>query len=75
MATSKAFRIIRFLIVPLLSLVATFLIPISSPILLLIWGIAFVAVCEGGPSTAGLVRPAFWIGLHILLVFILQTVR
>ena len=69
---NSLWRIVRFLIVPLLSLAATSLIPISSPILWLIWVLSFISVCEGGTSTAAMIRPATWLGTHLLLVFFLQ---
>ena len=70
----KTLHILRFWLIPLISLVCTFFLPIGSPILLGMWIIAFLAVCEGGPSTAGVIRPAFWVGLHILPI-IIQLVR
>lgn len=66
----KTFDIIRRWVVPLLSLVATAILPISSPWLWLIWGIAFVAVLEGGCSASLMLRPALWIGAHATVIML-----
>lgn len=73
--SESAWSAIRFLVVPLLSLAATALLPISSPFLWIIWGVAFISVCGGGTSTVAMIRPAFWVGLHVALIFTLSLIQ
>lgn len=64
-------HIFRFWLLPVLSLVATFFVPISTPALWLLWGITFVALCEQSCSAWSMGRPAFWVGLHMIPIFLL----
>lgn len=64
-------RIIRFWVIPLISLIATFLVPANTCWLWLLWGIAFVSTIECSCSSWAMGRPAFWVGLHLLPIFLI----
>lgn len=70
----RLFRVIRFWAIPLVSLIATFCFPIDSWFLWLLWAVAFLGVCEGGTSTASVLRPAVWVGIHSLPI-VIQLIR
>lgn len=63
-------RTIRFIVIPIFSLVCTFFFPITSPYLWALWVVAFISVCEWDCSTWAMARPAFWAGLHILFALL-----
>ena len=64
----RTFRFIRLWILPILSLIATYFLPLNSYALWFIWAVTFVGVCDGGSHAMGVVRPAFWVGIHIFLI-------
>lgn len=63
-------RFIRFWVIPLISLIVTFFVPASNHWLWLLWGIAFVSTIECSCSSWSMGRPAFWVGLHLLPIFL-----
>ena len=73
----KFWNIMRFFIIPLLSVAATALFltyGVSWYWLIPIWIAAFAAVCENGCSAASYVRLGAWVGVH-LTVFVLFYFR
>lgn len=64
-------RFIRFWAVPIASLIATFFIPVSNPRLWLVWAAAFISTCEFNCSSWAMARPGFWVGLHLIPIFLL----
>lgn len=67
--------IIRFWIIPLVSVAATALClyyAVAWYWMLPVWIGAFAAVCEGGPSQAAMMRPGFWVGIHLTVYVLMQ---
>lgn len=64
------YHFIRFWIIPLVSLSFTFLVPASTPWLWVLWGVAFCATLEISCSSWSMARPVFWVGLHMLPIFL-----
>lgn len=63
-------RFIRFWVIPLISLIVTFFVPTSNPWLWLLWGVAFISTTEVSCSSWAMGRPTFWVGLHLLPIFL-----
>ena len=62
-------KFLRFWCLPLVSLVATILFPATSQPLWLLWFVTFLGLLEGGNPVTTL-RPAFWVGLHLSVLFL-----
>lgn len=64
-------RIARFFIIPIISLIATYFCPITSPYLWGLWAVTFISVCDWDCSSWAMARPAFWTGLHVTLLLLI----